>query len=74
MALMWIDVKRQGTSLLYIACQNGLDRTVEFLLNNGADVNLCTKTGVGPLYIACRLIHEGTAKLWLHNGADADIK
>lgn len=47
-----------GTSPLYIACQEGHTKIVEHLIKKGADINLCTKSGANanghsPLYIAC---------------------
>lgn len=40
--------KNSEISPLFIACQKGFDNTVVHLLNNGADVNLCTKDSVSP--------------------------
>ena len=42
-----------GNSPLLIACQNGHHRTVQVLLNSGADVNLCNKKRCIPLDGAC---------------------
>lgn len=30
-----------GANPFHIACENGHDNTVQFLLDNGADINLC---------------------------------
>lgn len=35
---------------LYIACQNRHDKTVQLLLINEANVNLCRKDVAGPLF------------------------
>lgn len=42
-----------GHSPLFVACENGLDNTVQLLLENGANVNLSDKDGVSPLFLAC---------------------
>lgn len=41
-----------GTSPLYVACENGRESTVQLLLNNGAEITLCRIAGASPLYIA----------------------
>lgn len=49
------------------------DRTVQLLLNNGADINLCRKTGASPLYTVCEKGHESIGQFLLNNGADIDL-
>ncbi|XP_052703932.1 uncharacterized protein LOC128180109 [Crassostrea angulata] len=49
------------------------DKTVQLLLNKGADINLCEKNGTGPLYIACQNGHDITVQLLLSNGADINL-
>nr|XP_034330481.1 uncharacterized protein LOC105323896 [Crassostrea gigas] len=44
------------------------DKTVQLLLSNGADINLCNKNGATPLYIACQNGHDSTIQLLLSNG------
>ena len=39
----------RGVSSLYVASLKGHESTVKFLLDNGADVNLCTEDGTSPL-------------------------
>nr|XP_034330656.1 uncharacterized protein LOC105344498 isoform X23 [Crassostrea gigas]XP_034330657.1 uncharacterized protein LOC105344498 isoform X23 [Crassostrea gigas] len=65
--------KKDGTSPLFIACQNGHDSTVQLLLSNGADINLRNKNGATPLYIACQNGHNSTVHLLLSNGADINL-
>lgn len=64
---------KDGTSPLYVACQEGHDSTVQLLLSKGADINLCDEDGSSPLSIAC---HEGfisTVQLLLSKGADINL-
>nr|XP_034330634.1 uncharacterized protein LOC105344498 isoform X7 [Crassostrea gigas] len=49
------------------------DKTVQLLLSNGADINLCNKNGATPLYIACQNGHNSTVQLLLSNGADLNL-
>ncbi|XP_034301452.2 ankyrin repeat domain-containing protein 50-like [Magallana gigas] len=42
------------------------DKTVEILLRNGADINLCSEHGVTPLIVACFKGHDSTVKLLLN--------
>ncbi|XP_052678162.1 ankyrin repeat and KH domain-containing protein mask-like [Crassostrea angulata] len=48
-------------------------KTVQLLLSNGADINLCREDGASPLYIACLKGHDRTVKLLLSNGADINL-
>ncbi|XP_062579112.1 serine/threonine-protein phosphatase 6 regulatory ankyrin repeat subunit B-like [Saccostrea cucullata] len=59
---------------LYVACHNGHESTVQLLLNNGADINLCDNEGASPLYIACFKGHDRTVQLLLNNGADINLR
>ncbi|XP_062579236.1 uncharacterized protein LOC134241175 [Saccostrea cucullata] len=58
---------------LYIACQNGHESTLQLLLNNGADINLCKNDGASPLYIACQNGHDSTVQPLLNKGADINL-
>ena len=49
------------------------DKTVESLIQKGADVNLCTDDGISPLWTACYEGHENTAQLLLNNGAEVNL-
>lgn len=49
------------------------NKTVQILLSNGADINLCTESGVSPLYIACYNGHKSTKRLLLSNAAEIDL-
>lgn len=49
------------------------NKTVQILLSNGADINLCTESGVSPLYIACYNGHKSTVRLLLSNAAEIDL-
>nr|XP_034319162.1 ankyrin repeat and KH domain-containing protein mask-like [Crassostrea gigas] len=67
------DKGREKISPLFIASEQGHDSIVQLLLENGADINLCTKDGVSPLYIACQNGYESTVQLLLKYGADIDL-
>ena len=60
-------------SQLYKACQNGHESNAQFLLNSGADVNLCEKEGASPLYKACQNVHESNAQFLLNSGAGINL-
>ncbi|XP_062593543.1 ankyrin-1-like [Saccostrea cucullata] len=60
-------------SPLSMACYRGRDSTVQLLLNNGADINLCEKNGASPLHVACHDGHDSTVQLLLNNGADINL-
>lgn len=65
-----IDVKRKE-SVLYSS--NGHYSTVQLLLNNNADINLCSKNGTSPLSIAYQNGDETTAQLLSSSGADNNL-
>ena len=48
---------------------DGHESTAQLLLNNGADVNLCTKEGVGPLRFACQAGYKRIMQIILDNVA-----
>lgn len=50
------------------------DKTVQLLLNNEADINLCMDTGVSPLFLACYDGYDSTVQILLSNGADINIR
>lgn len=63
----------EGTSPLFIACQNGRDTNVQHLLKNGANINLCNKKGLSPLYIASKSGHASTVQILLNqDGVDVN--
>ncbi len=76
--LLGVDVDRinksDGYAALHWAVERGLLNTVQFLLINGADVNLLTSNAIGndrtPLHIAAELGHADIVKLLLNKGAD----
>nr|XP_022308755.1 uncharacterized protein LOC111114647 isoform X2 [Crassostrea virginica] len=49
------------------------NKTVKYLLNRGADINLCNEKGISSLFTACRNGHESTAQLLLFNGAKVNL-
>lgn len=66
-----IYVKRR--SPLFEASSNGHTSTVQLLLNNKADINLCTKNGTSPLSIAYQNGDKTIAQLLLSSGADNNL-
>eukprot|EP00792_Barthelona_sp_PAP020_P008247 TRINITY_DN3204_c1_g5_i1.p1 TRINITY_DN3204_c1_g5~~TRINITY_DN3204_c1_g5_i1.p1 ORF type:complete len:640 (+),score=171.45 TRINITY_DN3204_c1_g5_i1:44-1921(+) len=62
-----------GTSPLYISCQEGHIEVAKMLLDHGADVNLCNDSGTSPLYISCQEGHIEVAKMLLDHGADISL-
>lgn len=63
-----IYVKRR--SPLFEASSNRHTSTAQLLLNNKADINLCTKNGTSPLSITYQNGDETSAQLLLRRGAD----
>lgn len=48
---LWID---NGANPFHIACENGHDNTVQFSLDNGADINVCKIKWARPCLIGCQ--------------------
>lgn len=61
---------RNRTSPLTITCLNGYDDTIQLLLSNGVDINLCNVNEAGPLYIACQNGDGSTEQFLLRYEAD----
>jgi ankyrin repeat protein len=60
-----------GSTPLYIACEEGHDIIVEALLGQKADVNQAkTEDGSTPLFIACENHHTSCVQLLMHARAD----
>ena len=53
-------------------CIRDSHRTVQVLLNSGADVNVCNKKCI-PLYGACFKEHASIVECLLKNGVEVDI-
>ena len=62
-----------GWSSLAIACKYGCYKTVELLIQYGADVQLSTVDRYTPLMIACHYRHEDIAALLLNSQADPNL-
>ncbi|KAI5815984.1 hypothetical protein BZA77DRAFT_264639 [Pyronema omphalodes] len=60
----------KGGTALSKAAQAGLDASVQFLLDNGADIESPDTWGRPPLYFSVLRGHESTIRLLLENGAD----
>ena len=57
--------KWNGASLLYAACQNGLESIVQLLLRHRADANICMNDGAWPLFVACHIGDKNIAETLL---------
>lgn len=66
-----IYVKRR--SPLFEASSNGHTSTEQLLLNNRADIHLCTKNGTSHLSIAYKNEDETSAQLLLRSGSDSNL-
>ncbi len=62
-------------SIIPLQCASvyGHTRVVEYLLQNGADPNVCSADGATALIMACIYCHVDTAKLLLDAGADPNV-
>ena len=60
--------------ILFFQLCRGLDNVLEYLINQGCDVNAKTmETEDSPVHLASRWGHTSTVKLLLRNGADVAI-
>ncbi|XP_066478656.1 arf-GAP with coiled-coil, ANK repeat and PH domain-containing protein 2 isoform X2 [Tiliqua scincoides] len=66
----WVNVEEDRATPLIQAVLGGSLVTCEFLLQNGANVNLRDAQGRGPLHHATVLGHTGQVCLFLKRGAD----
>ena len=62
--------KYSGLSPLYIAAKYGYEDIVQYLLANGAQVNIPSKAGFTPLYVATENGHLNVVRTLLKAGAD----
>ena len=60
----------QGWTKLHMVCSEGDKDAAEFLIRNGADVNLRDKRGATPLWIAASRGHREIVELLIEKGAD----
>ena len=66
------QAKGDGTTSLWIACQQGRVDAARLLLNKGAEVDRANQNGATPLFIACQNGHVDAARLLLDKGADVN--
>ncbi|KAM4772071.1 arf-GAP with coiled-coil, ANK repeat and PH domain-containing protein 2 [Rhinophrynus dorsalis] len=66
----WVNTKESNSTPLIQAVHGGSLVTCEFLLQNGANVNIRDIKGRGPLHHATVLGHTGQVCLFLKRGAD----
>jgi len=55
---------------LVIACENGNEKIVEFLVERGADINKDNDDGYSPLVAACLMDNENIVKYLIDHGAE----
>lgn len=63
-----------GTSLLALACQHGYPEIVQWLLNYGAPVDLCTFDGNSPLHFAAKIGNMEILMSLLEKGPNVNIQ
>nr|XP_047932589.1 arf-GAP with coiled-coil, ANK repeat and PH domain-containing protein 2 isoform X1 [Anser cygnoides] len=66
----WVNIEENKATPLIQAVQGGSLVTCEFLLQNGANVNIRDTKGRGPLHHATVLGHTGQVCLFLKRGAN----
>jgi ankyrin repeat protein len=59
-------------TLLSIACKSGNQEIVEFLIDNGVDINMCNSDGEHPLYSASSKGHYKIVNMLIKKGADPE--
>jgi len=64
----------EGWGLLHMACKNGSSDIVQYLLENGANIELTTNMNETPLYIACENGHLNVVKMLLEHHANIQNK
>ncbi|KAK3704037.1 hypothetical protein QZH41_017967 [Actinostola sp. cb2023] len=64
----------QGATMVHIAAANGYEEALEFLLEQGAAVDIADKDGWQPIHGAAVWGNETTVEMLVENGADLDTK
>ena len=65
---------REGNSLLYVAAEKNQVDKINFLLDNGANVNIKNERGITPLNIACDKKALDAVQLLIDRGADVNTR
>tara|TARA_Y100001958_G_C21176053_1_gene506850 strand:- start:29 stop:946 length:918 start_codon:yes stop_codon:yes gene_type:complete len=70
------NYEMDGETLLYTLCNkyNETPRTLQLLIQKGADVNRADDNGITPLMIACKNNHTYSMKVLLEHGANMHQK
>jgi ankyrin repeat protein len=68
-----VNQSNRHVSPLQYACQNGNLNLTQYLLDKGADINLCGQTSWTGLMFACHRNHAHIVELLLNLNADASI-
>jgi len=61
-----------GSTPLYIACQNGHNSVVEMLLKKGVNIEVAIVDGSTPLHIACKNGHHEVVQILLENKSNIE--
>lgn len=69
----WENIPLKFNTSLHIAAENGLSKGVKVLLENGADVDLESKSGNTPLLIAAENGHSEAIEILLERGANINL-
>lgn len=64
----------KGLSLLHLAAEAGHFEAAAFLVEKGANVNLCTKDGIPPIHALCISGEKAIFDLLVNKGARLDFK
>lgn len=67
-------IDEKGMSLLHRASMSGASDICEILLNNGAEVDALTNSGLAALHLAIQENHEMTVKVLLQSGANPNLR
>lgn len=65
----YLDLKRE----FLVACQEGMTRRVEKLLEEGLNMNILDENDTSPLYIACQSGHDEVVPILLEKDADVHL-
>ena len=68
-----VDVRHGDYTPLMAAARLGNFRTVQLLLDHGANVNAATRDGQTPLVLAANCAHMEAMELLVSHGADVDV-
>jgi len=68
----WRNVNSFNTTALFIACANGHEAVVQFLLESGAAIHVLGRKDQTPLHLAAKNGHQSIARLLIDRGASVN--